>query len=95
MTSKNSQIPLTNACVELIHFIITAMNEKEFISTILIEITKAFETINHNVMLRKLSQIVLSSNDITFLSSYLENREQTTYVNEEYSAIEINLMDVL
>ena len=46
---------------------------------------KAFDLVNHNILLKKLSLYTANSPFISLFKSYLELRSQSVYVNGEYS----------
>ena len=50
-------------------------------STILLDVKKAFDTIDHDILLRKLSQYGISHTELEFFRSYLCNRLQCCSVN--------------
>ena len=52
---------------------------------ILIDLQKAFDTINHNIFLNKLNCIGFSESAITWYRSYLENRYFKVNVEDSYS----------
>ena len=52
---------------------------------ILIDLKKAFDTIDHTILLRKLQMYGVDQNGIKFFESYLSNRSQRCCVNDELS----------
>ena len=48
-------------------------------------VKKAFDTVDHNTLLRKLQIYVLDSHAVQWFKSYLSNRSQSTYVNRTLS----------
>ena len=46
---------------------------------------KAFDLVNHNILIKKLSLYTANSPSVAFLKSYLELRPQIVYINGEYS----------
>ena len=65
--------------------IIKAMKKSEITLTILIDFSKAFDTIDHGVLLNKLHQLNFSRNAIEILSSYLGDREQYVQIDDKIS----------
>ena len=61
--------------------IYTAMNNSQVTLAVFIDLKKAFDTINHNVLLRKLSYLGLSDNAVSWLRNYLCDRTQCTSAN--------------
>ena len=54
---------------------------------ILIDLQKAFDTINHDINLRKLSIIGFSDDPAKWFQSYLSNREFTANVENSFSKV--------
>jgi len=52
------------------------MSKSEVTLSILIDYSKAFDTIDHGILLNKLHGLNFSSNTITILSNYLKDRYQ-------------------
>ena len=55
-------------------------------SVVFLDIRKAFDTINHNILLQKLECNGIKGNELIFFQSYLENRIQTCNVNGHMSS---------
>ena len=53
--------------------------------SLLMDLSNAFDTINHNIMLTKLKAYVFSANTLNLLHSYIKNRKQKIYVNNKFS----------
>lgn len=50
------------------------------------DMTKAFDTVEHNVLIDKLSFYGMHEQTLNLFKSYLENREQAVYLNGEFSS---------
>ena len=50
-------------------------------SAVFLDIRKAFHTVDHKILLDKLKCYGMPENEITFFSSYLDNRQQCCHVN--------------
>ena len=73
------------------------MNNTNVTYPLFIDLKKAFDTINHKILVKKLSKIGLPHNTVKWLTSYLSNRAQRTQVNNSLSdikAIEWNGLDL-
>ena len=57
-------------------------------AAVLMDLSKAFDTINHDLLLAKLHAYGVSKNALKLMMSYLRNRYQRTKVNGEYSSWE-------
>ena len=62
-----------------------AMKKSEITLTILIDFSKAFDTIDHGVLLEKLYQLNFSRNAIEILSNYLRDRDQYVQIDDQIS----------
>jgi hypothetical protein len=53
---------------------------------IVLDLQKAFDTVNHKILLSKLNAIGLSSNSVNWFESYLTGRTQVVDINGTYSS---------
>ena len=67
------------ASLELVDRILSFMDNGDTPIGIFLDLSKAFDTLNHNILLHKLKHYVLSKNSTGLIKNYLENRTQ--YVN--------------
>ena len=51
----------------------------------LTDLSKAFDGLNHNILIPKLNAYELDRESLSFLCSYLQNKKQMTKVNTSYS----------
>ena len=58
-----------------------AMNEKEYLLVTYLDIKKAFDTVNHNILLKKCQKLGIHGNLLKWLENYLINRKQSTTAN--------------
>ena len=70
------------------------LQNKKHILGIYIDLSKAFDTLDHELLLRKLGNCGIKGISNDLLRSYLSNRKQFTYVLGEKSAIEPVLFGV-
>ena len=67
--------------------ILTGFDSGPLTGMILIDLQKAFDTINHNILLRKMSALRFSDRSINWFQSYLSNRSFRVNVQAKYSCI--------
>ena len=58
------------------------MNKNNFITAALVDLSKAFDSINHRILLHKLHELGFSENALNLIESYLSHRLQKTMVNQ-------------
>ena len=56
------------------------LDKKGVVGTILMDLSKAYDCINYDLLLTKLDAYGFSYNSLTFLHSYLKNRHQRTKI---------------
>ena len=69
--------------------IFNSINEREITVATYIDMAKAFDTVNHTILLKKLEKLGIQGNLIKLLRNYLENRKQSTTANGFTSEDEI------
>ena len=62
--------------LELIDEVSTAFGNNNFVLGALIDLSKAFDTVDHNILLEKLSMYGVKGNNLKWFHSYLSNRKQ-------------------
>ena len=75
------------AALELIDRIITQMDNNELPINIYIDLSKAFDTIDHSILINKLEYCGIKGSHLRLLYSYLSNRKQYTEINNTKSNI--------
>ena len=66
----------SHATVNLVNNIYNSFNENKFTLGVFIDLSKAFDTVNHNILLNKLSLYGIKNNSLKWFSSYLSDRKQ-------------------
>ena len=69
--------PIT-CLTESLNFIYRTIDSKEHVALITLDLSKAFDCLNHNLLLQKLQNLGLHESTISWLKSYLSNRSQIT-----------------
>ena len=78
------------ACVDVVSMFLKAFTFKQFALGIFIDFKKAFDSVDHGILLAKLENYGFRGNILNFLKSYLTNRQQYVVVNGTESHL-INL----
>ena len=60
--------------------------QKEYICVLFMGLSKAFDTINHDLLLAKLHAYGFSINALNLMCSYLKNRKERVQINNNFSA---------
>ena len=75
------------AALELIDRIINEMDKNEIPIDIFLDLSKAFDTIDHTILLHKLKYYGLEDSTLRLFESYLKNMKQYTEIEENKSEI--------
>ena len=70
-----------HALVYVIDNLLQALDGKEYLVGVFMDLAKAFDTINHEILLRKLLQYGITETGLNWFKSYLSNREQQVKFN--------------
>ena len=70
-----------NSVSEFTHEIFTAINNKNISLATFIDFSKAFDTVNHNILLKKLKIYGIENNNLKWVENYLEKRQQCIIAN--------------
>ena len=84
MFSKNYS---TNTCLgHLTDKITTGFEKGLFTGMVLIDLQKAFDTIDHQILLKKMKYLGFSKNTVTWFKSYLCEQKFKISINTSYSS---------
>ena len=67
--------------VDLIDEITKALDEEKYAVSLFLDLSKAFDTVNHSILLSKLDLYGIRGNANQWFRSYLRNRKQKVFVN--------------
>ena len=65
----------------------SALHKGENICVLFMDLSKAFDTVNHDLLLAKLKSYVFSINALDLMCSYLKNRRQSVQINSNFSSV--------
>ena len=74
-----------SAITQFIENIYKCMERRHHYIGVCIDFTKAFDTLNHKILLNKLDNIGIRGKALTLMSNYLDESFQITFYNNEYS----------
>jgi hypothetical protein len=77
--------------VKFLNYVNTALNNKEHAIAIFCDLRKAFDTVDHKILLSKMSKMGIKGIDLQWFCSYLTDRKQFVSLNGKSS----NLRDIL
>ena len=63
-------------------------------AAVLIDLSKTFNTINHDLVLAKLNAYGVSAKALKLMMSYLQNRHQRTKINDSYTIYVSIILDI-
>ena len=71
------------AIAQLIDQIFNSFEENKFTLGVFIDLSKAFDTVNHDILLTKLSNYGIQNINLKWFTSYLSQRKQYIYSNQD------------
>ena len=71
----------THAIIKLLTHVIQAFHRRHYCACFFLDLRKAFDTINHRILLQKLEYYGFRGHCYRFLRSYYQNRKQYVHVN--------------
>ena len=75
------------ACIEIVDRIIMSLDENETPINIYLDLSKAFDTLNHNILLSKLRYYGIKYTEYSLFKIYLSNRKQYVEFEGELSQL--------
>ena len=72
--------------MHIIDFISKGFNNNEYSVAVFLDLKKAFDVVDHDILLKKLESLGIGGSSLNWFRSYLKNRKQTVQVNGEFSS---------
>ena len=77
-----------SALILMIDSWLKAINDWKFVGCIMVDFRKAFDLVDHNLLLQKLRLYKCDDNSLSWFNSYLSNRTQIVSINNKVSSKE-------
>jgi Reverse transcriptase (RNA-dependent DNA polymerase) len=81
--------------IQVVNYIGKALNEGNWCIGIFLDLKKAFDTVQHGILLKKLEKFGVKGVALSWFTSYLSNRSQCVDINGSFSDFKDILMSVL
>ena len=76
----------TQAVVRLVSLVIQSYHDKTYSACFFLDLKKAFDTVNHNFLIKKLEHYGFRGQCSSYMKSYYQNRKQYVYANGHSSS---------
>ena len=73
------------AALGVTDYILDHMDHGELTNAIFLDLKKAFDTVNYNVLLSNVGHLCIKGRALNWFSNYLSNRQQSTLLNNVQS----------
>jgi len=82
----------SDAVLEFLDHTFNSLSNNQALLSVFLDFSKAFDTVNHNILLGKLSRLGIRGVASDWFSSYLRNRQQYVVIGDSSSAVaEVNI----
>ena len=70
------------ALVEFMNHVITEFEKKKIVFGLFLDLSKAFDTLEHSILIKKMAYYGIRGNVSNWFNSYLTNRQQYVYIDQ-------------
>ncbi len=74
-----------DAIIKLTQDLSTALNNNEHSAVVFLDLTKAFDCVQHDILLEKLARMGFGKHSVSLLANYVSSRKQRVKINDTYS----------
>lgn len=71
-----------------------AIDDNKMILCVFIDLSRAFETIDRDILIEKMKEIGIENNELNWYRTYLKDRKQITIIGNEKSNVKLNGLGV-
>jgi hypothetical protein len=73
---------MLNPRIKILNYILLALNNKAYVGGIFCDLEKAFECVNHDLLMKKLKFCGIVGNAFNLIQSYLSDRYQRVLIDD-------------
>ena len=73
------------AAIDVTDYILSNMDNGDLTGAVFLDLKKAFDTVDHTILLSKLSHLGVIGKELNWFANYLKNRQQCTVIDSMYS----------
>ena len=95
ISAHRTSYSINHVLIRLIESWKKSLDEKKFVGAVLMDLSKAFDSIPHDLLIAKMYAYGFSINAVTFFYSYLKRRKQNVRINNTHSVPQGSILDPL
>lgn len=86
LSAYRRQYSTNNVLLDFVEYLRHSLDNNEHVGCILMDLSKAFDSLNHELLIAKLEAYGVSLSACTYIKSYLSGRKQRVKINDVYSS---------
>jgi exonuclease III len=83
------ELSTSDAVIEMLEYIYSSLNDKEHCLSVFVDLRKAFDTVNHEILLQKMYRYGVRGLALDWFTDYLRDRSQRVRIGESVSDCKI------